>query len=82
MRRFLTISLLVGAFGVYIDAISTSAFAMTCSDRQQVCFAYCEKNYGGSPRCRGVCGELLGECMATGCWESRVTAKRCGITRQ
>jgi hypothetical protein len=60
----------------------TSAFAITCSDRKQVCLAYCEKHYKSSPKCRDVCGELLNTCMATGCWESKITAKRCGISKQ
>ena len=61
---------------------STPAFAITCTDRQQVCFAYCEKNYNNAPPCRATCGQLLNTCMSTGCWESKITAKQCGISRQ
>jgi hypothetical protein len=61
---------------------TTQSYAMTCTDRQQVCFAYCEKNYNNAPPCRATCGQLLTTCMSTGCWESKVTAKRCGITKQ
>jgi hypothetical protein len=62
-------------------ATSTATRAMTCTDREQVCFAYCDKNNPG-PRCKPVCQELLSKCMSTGCWESKITAKRCGIDRQ
>jgi hypothetical protein len=60
----------------------TPSLAITCSDRQQVCFRYCEKNYANAPRCRAVCGELLSTCMSTGCWESKVTTRQCGITKR
>jgi hypothetical protein len=82
MRSLFGMRALIVFFAISMAATSTVAAAMTCTDRQQVCFAYCEKNYGDSPRCRGVCGQLLSECMSTGCWESKVTAKRCGISRQ
>lgn len=62
-------------------ATSTTTHAMTCTDREQVCFAYCDKNNPG-PKCKPVCRELLSKCMSTGCWESKITAKRCGIDRQ
>jgi hypothetical protein len=61
---------------------ATPSHAITCSDRQQVCFRYCEKNYANAPRCRATCGQLLSTCMSTGCWESNVTARQCGITKQ
>jgi hypothetical protein len=61
---------------------TTPSHAITCSDRQQVCFRYCEKNYANAPRCRAVCGQLLSTCMSTGCWESKVTARQCGITKK
>ena len=61
---------------------STPALAITGTDRQQVCFAYCEKNYNNAPPCRTTCGQLLSTCMTTGCWESKITAKQCGISRQ
>jgi len=66
-----------------LGALAASpALAITCTDRQGVCFAYCEKNYHNAPNCRAVCGQLLATCMSTGCWESRVTAKRCGIDKK
>jgi hypothetical protein len=61
---------------------TTPSHAITCSDRQQVCFRYCEKNYANAPRCRAACAQLLSTCMSTGCWESKVTARQCGITKQ
>jgi hypothetical protein len=78
MRYFFGAYALVAIFSI----TATSAFAITCTDRQQVCFAYCEKNYKNAPKCRTVCGVLLNKCMSTGCWESKVTAKRCGISKQ
>jgi hypothetical protein len=62
-------------------ATSTTTRAMTCTDREQVRFAYCDKNNPG-PKCKPVCRDLLNKCMSTGCWESKITAKRCGIDRQ
>jgi hypothetical protein len=63
-------------------AATAPSHAITCTDRQQVCFRYCEKNYANAPRCRATCGELLSTCMSTGCWESKVTARQCGISKQ
>ncbi len=56
--------------------------AETCSDRKEVCYAYCDKSSPNVPKCREVCGSILNTCMATGCWESRITAKRCGFAKQ
>jgi hypothetical protein len=80
MRHLLGASLLVGF--LLSAAATPPALAMTCTERQQTCFAFCEKNRHNSPQCRGVCAGLLDTCMSTGCWESRITAKRCGISKQ
>ena len=37
---------------------ATTTRALTCTDREQVCFAYCDKHNPG-PRCKPVCRELL-----------------------
>jgi hypothetical protein len=76
-----------GVLGVLAATIlnisaTTPSHAITCSDRQQVCFRYCEKSYANAPRCRATCGQLLNICMSTGCWESKVTARQCGITKR
>ena len=63
-------------------SVATPSYAMTCTDRQKVCFAYCEKNYANAPRCRAACAQLLTTCMSTACWESKVTARQCGILKQ
>jgi hypothetical protein len=60
---------------------TTPVFAASCTERQQVCFAYCEKTYNNSPKCLATCEDLLSVCKATGCWESKVTAKRCDFDR-
>ena len=65
-----------------ITFATTPALATTCSERRQVCLAYCEKNHHNVPKCVGVCDALLNTCISTGCWESKITAKRCGISRQ
>jgi hypothetical protein len=79
MRYVIGTSLLVT---IFVGALATTpAFAITCTDRQQVCFAYCEKNYNNAPQCRATCGNLLTICMSTGCWNSKVTAQQCGITK-
>lgn len=69
--------------GIVLGSIAAgSAFADTCTDRQKVCFAYCDRQYNGSTRCMDACRTFLATCLTTGCWESRVTAKRCGFTPQ
>jgi hypothetical protein len=69
--------------GIVISvSVATPGHAITCTDRQQVCFRYCEKNYANVARCKATCGSLLNNCMSTGCWESKVTARQCGITKQ
>ena len=60
-------------------ALGGSAQAMTCSVRLQVCHGYCVKSMGA---CHAKCRQFSQECMASGCWESRVVAKQCGFTRQ
>jgi hypothetical protein len=79
MRRLVTAFFLISI--VYMAA-GAPAFATTCTERQQVCFAYCEKTYKNAPKCIEACKEYLGICLSTGCWESKVTAKRCGFTKQ
>jgi hypothetical protein len=73
--------LLFAATLVSISA-ATPGRAITCTDRQQVCFRYCEKNYANVARCKATCAQLLSNCMSSGCWESKVTARQCGITKQ
>ena len=80
MRYILGVSSLAAI--VLAALAATPAHAITCTDRQKVCFAYCEKNYHNAPRCRAACDGLLQTCMSTGCWESKVTARQCGITKQ
>ncbi|HLY44939.1 MAG TPA: hypothetical protein VKQ73_05125 [Stellaceae bacterium] len=65
-----------------VGLLPALAAADTCSARHRVCDAYCEKNYANSPHCLAVCRNQTAVCLSTGCWESRVTAKRCGFDRQ
>jgi hypothetical protein len=37
---------------------------------------------GDSPGCHAKCRQFHQECMASGCWESKVVAKQCGFARQ
>jgi hypothetical protein len=81
MRSYILGPSLLGA--LVVNALATTpSLAITCSDRRQVCFAYCEKNHHNAPRCRAVCEQLLAECMSSGCWNSKITARRCGISKQ
>lgn len=81
MRYLTSAILLLGIF--YFSAVTAPTFAgQTCTERQQVCFAYCEKTYKNAPKCTDACKKYLAECLSTGCWESNVTAKRCGFTKQ
>ncbi len=71
------------ALAMLITAIMTTpTFAITCTDRKGVCLAYCDKHYHRAPKCTAVCEDLLNECMSSGCWESKITAKRCGISKR
>jgi hypothetical protein len=67
---------------ILVISATMPSHAMTCTDRQQVCFRYCQKTYANAPQCRATCARLLSDCMSTGCWESRVTARQCGITKR
>jgi len=82
MRGARRVAFLVLGASFLSSFATTPSHAITCSDRQQVCFRYCEKNYANAPRCRATCGQLLSTCLSTGCWESKVTARQCGITKQ
>ncbi len=82
MRCWIGAIFLVGISGVSIPTAPTFAANQTCTERQQVCFAYCEKTYNNAPKCTDACKDYLAKCMATGCWESKVTAKRCGFGKQ
>jgi hypothetical protein len=82
MKGLLCWSMAVGATGALLLALSGSAQAMTCSERLQVCHGYCVKSMGDSPGCHAKCRQIHQECMASGCWESKVVAKQCSFTRQ
>ena len=71
-----------GATGALLLALTGSAEAITCSERLQVCHGYCVKSMGNTPACQAKCRQFDQECMASGCWESKVVAKQCGFTRQ
>src|SRR5258708_6457557 len=80
-RRWFMVEFLIGSF--YCSATTGPTFAaQTCPERQQVCCAYCEKTYKNAPKCLDACKTYLAECLCTGCWESKVTAKRCDFTKQ
>ena len=56
--------------------------AKTCSDRVTVCQGYCAKSESGSPGCLRACDKFLAECVASGCWESKVVARQCGFEKR
>lgn len=66
-----------------IVSAATPVFAKNCTDRQRVCLLYCDKSYQqkGHEACRAACGNFMSVCQSTGCWESRVTAKECGFSK-
>ena len=82
MRRLLCRGISMGAIAALLLTFSGSAQAMTCSERLQVCHGYCVKSMGDTPGCHAKCRQLHQECMAGGCWESKVVAKQCGFTRR
>ena len=69
--------------GIFIVSATTPVFAKNCTERQQVCFRYCDKSYPqkGHEACRTACGSFMSVCQSTGCWESRVSAKECGFSK-
>ena len=53
MRYLISAIFLLGFF--YFSAVTVPTFAaQTCTERQQVCFAYCEKTYKNAPKCTGM----------------------------
>jgi hypothetical protein len=67
---------------VLIVLFNGSAQAMTCTERLQVCHNFCIKSMSNSPGCHAKCREIHQECMASGCWESKITARQCNIDRK
>ncbi|MFY9969820.1 MAG: hypothetical protein WBQ45_19960 [Roseiarcus sp.] len=82
MPRLLRGSLAVAAAGSLLLALLGPVQAKTCSERLQVCYGYCAKSMGDSPRCHDKCRQYHQECMESGCWESKVVARECGFARQ
>ncbi len=82
MPRLLRNSVAVAAAGSLLLALIGPVEAKTCSERLQVCYGYCAKSMGDSPRCHDRCRQLDQECTASGCWESKVVARECGFGRQ
>ncbi len=83
MLRRLCCSMAAAGIGMLLLlALGGSAQAITCSERLQVCHGYCAKSMGDTPRCHAKCRQFHAECMASGCWESKVVAKQCGFARQ
>jgi hypothetical protein len=80
MRRFATVSMALIVISL-CAALPALAENNTCTNRQDVCFAYCERNYQNAPKCQETCRQLLAECLSNGCWDSRITAKRCGLIK-
>jgi hypothetical protein len=81
MQRFARVGLALIVLSL-IAAPAARAENNTCTNRQDVCFAYCERNYQNAPRCLTACRQLLAGCLSNGCWDSRITAKRCGLIKQ
>ena len=76
-------AILIMLLGAPILLAATPAFAKNCTERQQVCFRYCDRSYQqkGHEACRAACGNYLSICQSTGCWETKVTAKECGFAK-
>ena len=82
MLRCISASFLIGIVFLFTSSAPTFAASQTCTERQEVCFAYCEKTYKNSPKCINACKAYLGICLSTGCWESKVSAKRCSFVKR
>ena len=82
MRKWGSWSAKTLAAGALTLVICGPASAITCSERLQVCHRYCIKSMADKPACHDKCQEIQGQCLSTGCWESKITARQCGIVRQ
>jgi hypothetical protein len=79
MWRLLRASVPIATVVLASAALPAGASAETCTNRQLICFDYCARNYNDAPRCVDGCKHLLAQCFSTGCWESKITARRCGL---
>ena len=71
--RFETAAAWIGGALLLVTATPPAA-AISCSEREQVCFGYCTKNEPG-PGCERVCRQIEASCLSTGCWESKIVTK-------
>jgi hypothetical protein len=55
--------------------------APTCTDRAKACHHYCDEK-SSSEQCDPACDGMLSSCLGTGCWDSPVTGKKCGVTKK
>lgn len=77
MRFALLISSVLIATGVLG---SSSAIAMSCSERNKECFHFCETNFAKKPACTSQCADAMPKCMQDGCWNTKMSNK-CGYTK-
>jgi hypothetical protein len=82
MRALFCKAVVVAVSIVALHALTGAAQAKSCSDRLTTCQRYCEKSMPGSHGCLGKCDDYLQACRASGCWESKIAARECGLTRQ
>jgi hypothetical protein len=67
--------LLVASFAVH------PAFALSCSERTDLCVANCVSPGDAQSACQARCSRGLSFCLSTGCWHARNRQTVCGLAR-
>jgi hypothetical protein len=63
-------------------AVLPASAAPTCSEREKTCHHYCDEKMAASTQCDPACDGFFTSCMETGCWDSPVVGKKCGLIKK
>jgi hypothetical protein len=78
MRYLFIMSLAVAVFSISLTATPTLAARGSCSEWREEC----ELDCGLSGSCNQSCREAHKACMSTGCWDTPMSEKVCGVSRE
>ncbi|GJD52205.1 hypothetical protein OPKNFCMD_4967 [Methylobacterium crusticola] len=76
--RFVVIGAIVGC--ALIGPSLPAHAAMSCSQRNEQCMAFCTKQFKRQTGCTSKCADALPQCMSSGCWNTPMSNK-CGYTK-
>ncbi len=79
MQQLFRASLLIGVVGFSIVSTPLLAASASCSGRRDACVQRCGET---GWRCQTVCKSAHSDCMSTGCWDTSLSPKQCGLARQ